>query len=289
MRSFHFTRKCRFLQSFRADFFCARSCAALASIWAPSSGGIGRRLNAPVSRFAAQKALPRTVTCRDSSTAHTPASAKFTAGPAAASRNRCAGDSSALPSRMQKPVNVTSMTGKRRCCAQYTRICPHSWRKAASRPVRRKPLASNSSSPYSTPHSSTGSRKRNGPIRSGVRLCIRQSQQGRRVAGGPLSAQLKVQVCPGGTAGLPCRAQYLPGLYRFTGTHIQVLQVRIKGLGAVRVQQLQADAIAVAASGSRGNSFPDSQHRRAFRTGKVHSLVEALFPGKGVTCRVTCY
>ena len=94
--------------------------------------------------------------------------------------------------------------------------------------------------------------------------------------------QLKVQVCPGGTAGLPCRAQYLPGLYRFTGTHIQVLQVRIKGLGAVRVQQLQADAIAVTASGSRGNSFPDSQHRRAFRTGKVHSLVEALFPGKGV-------
>ena len=194
------TRKCRFLQSFRADFFCARSCAALASIWAPSSGGIGRRLNAPVSRFAAQKALPRTVTCRDSSTAHTPASAKFTAGPAAASRNRCAGDSSALPSRMQKPVSVTSMTGKRRCCAQYTRICPHSWRKAASRPVRRKPLASNSSSPYSTPHSSTGSRKRSGPIRSGVRLCIRQSQQGRRVAGDPLSAQLKVQVCPGGTA-----------------------------------------------------------------------------------------
>ena len=51
-----------------------------------------------------------------------------------------------------------------------------------------------------------------------------------------------MQVCPGGTAGLPCRAQYLPGLYRFTGTHIQVLQVRIKGLGAVRVQQLQAEA-----------------------------------------------
>ena len=76
MRSFHFTRKCRFLQSFRADFFCARSCAALASIWAPSNGGTGRRLNAPVSRFAAQKALPRTVACRDSSTAHTPASAK---------------------------------------------------------------------------------------------------------------------------------------------------------------------------------------------------------------------
>ena len=47
------------------------------------------------------------------------------------------------------------------------------------------------------------------------------------------------------------RDRYLPGLYRFTGTHIQVLQVRIKGLGAVRVQQLQADAIAVAASGSR--------------------------------------
>ena len=134
-----------FFQSFPLNFLPARRISHRQDAsCAPSSGGTGNRLNPPVSRFAAQKALPRMVSSCSSRSAQMPASMKLTAGPTAASQKSRPGERprAGASIRIQKPVMVTSMTGKRRRNTQYTRMCPHSCRNAASRPSRRKPLAS---------------------------------------------------------------------------------------------------------------------------------------------------
>ena len=55
-----------------------------ASIWAPSRGGMGSRLNRPVSTLAAQKAAPQAVNCRLACAQASSASRALAAGPAAA-------------------------------------------------------------------------------------------------------------------------------------------------------------------------------------------------------------
>src|SRR5699024_297269 len=147
------------------NFFLAASQQA-PSIWAPSSGGMGSRLNAPVRTLAARKAAPHTVSRADARAYQTAASRAFIPGPAAASTNRRPGVRRAPPTRIQRPVMVTSTTGSPPTTSANPRRRPHSCRAAATGPSRRTPLLSKYSRMYSSAQVHGGSRKTPLPTRT---------------------------------------------------------------------------------------------------------------------------
>ena len=94
-----------------------------------------------------------------------------------------------------------------------------------------------------------------------------------------------MQVCTGGAPCLPHCAQRLPGLYHLSRADIEVLQVRVAGLAAIRVQDAQMVAVAWAVC--RCGHYPAlyRPHCRARCAGKVKPGMKRRFAGKGVCPR----
>ena len=94
-----------------------------------------------------------------------------------------------------------------------------------------------------------------------------------------------MQVRTGGAACLPYCAQRLPGLHHLSRADIEVLQVCVAGLAAIRVQNAQMVAVAWAVC--RRSHYPalHRPHCRARCAGKVKPLMERRLAGKGVCPR----
>ena len=82
-------------------------------ICAPSNGGMGSKLKAPVNKFAAKKALHQMVARRERQKTAQTASKMFTPGPAAASKSCSFAEKCSFLVFIQNPVMVTSMCGSR--------------------------------------------------------------------------------------------------------------------------------------------------------------------------------
>ena len=91
-----------------------------------------------------------------------------------------------------------------------------------------------------------------------------------------------MQVRTGGAPCLPHCAQRLPGLYHLSRADIEVLQVRVAGLAAIRVQDTQMVAVAWAVCRRSHHTILHCPHRCTRRTGKVEPLMKRSFAGKGV-------
>ena len=146
-------------------------------------------------------------------------------------------------------------------------------------PDAQKPLASNQSSPYKTPQSSTGSRNTNGPARS-VRF---MAEEGRRrgPAGRPAPKNSKCRcgpvarpVCPAVPRHSPPGRLPRPGR-RDTAYGHRSFPARRRGKG-------RGSCHGSRCGGRRYGARQRRQHRGSLCTGKVHAPVEGLVSGEGV-------
>ena len=111
---------------------------------------------------------------------------------------------------------------------------------------------------------------------------MRKAQCICRVTGFALTIQLKMQMCPGGPAALPCRAEELPGLYGFARTDIEILQMGIHHRCSIRKQKLHAAAIAGTLFCAEHGAALHRKDAGALGAGKVDALMECPFARKGV-------
>ena len=105
---------------------------------------------------------------------------------------------------------------------------------------------------------------------------MRKAQCICRVTGFSLTIQLKMQMCPGGPAALPCCSEGLPGLYGFARTDIDILQMGIHRRCSIRKQKLHAAAIAGTSLCAEHGAVPHRKDAGALGAGKARIIRKHL-------------